>query len=353
MIPTKKILVTKFKHIGDVLLMTPLLRTLKEAYPGGKIIVAVNKGTEAVLKHNPDIDKLLVYDRGLKKKSLMEKFLGEWQFLQDIRQEKVDLCIELSGGDRGAILGILSGAKQRVGYAKGKKGLFLRNRLFTSVSYSNNTQKHMIIHNLDILKEIGIQSCNTDLVLKVMEQEKEGAKRCLNKWGIDLKQRLVIIHPTSRWLFKCWKDEYMAEISDYLVEKYQAKVIFTSSPVGKEVEKIENILAQLKYPVVNLAGKTSLRQLAALLEKSCLFIGIDSAPMHMAAALKISSIVLFGPSGYKNWGPLNKEAVVLSKELPCIPCGRAGCDDSKVSKCLDIITPQDVKEKIDKQFAAF
>ncbi|MFC2140520.1 putative lipopolysaccharide heptosyltransferase III [Candidatus Auribacterota bacterium] len=345
----KSILITKFKNIGDVLLMTPAIRALKESYPQARIVVVVNQETEAMLLHNPHINQLLTYDREVKKKKGWEKIKEEISLVKKLRSENFDLSIEFSGGDRGAILSFLSGAKIRAGYAKGKRGLLGRNFLFTHLSHSNNTKKHMIEHNLDLLKEIKLRGENKNLVLNLSKEEEQETERLLASFKLSsLKDFIVTIHPTSRWFFKCWKDEYIACVSDYLVERYGAKVIFTSGPMKKELDKMEQINSLLKHKVINLAGKTRLRQLAGIIKVSQLFLGIDSAPMHIASALNIPSIILFGPSGHKHWGPLNPEATILVKDLPCIPCGKAGCNDSKESKCLDMITPDEVKKVIDE-----
>lgn len=353
MITVRNILISKFKHIGDVLLMTPLLAVIKEFFPETKLLVAVNKGTEELLLHNKNIDKLLVFDRQVKKRNLKKKIKGEMDFVKSIRREKIDLSIDLSGGDRGAILSFLSGAKIRLGYTKGRKGMFFRNLLFTHLSASNNTKKHMIQHNLDILREIDITSQKKEMEIFLTKKEDEKIKKLFLSLGIQKDDLVITIHPTSRWLFKCWKDEYLAEICDYLTAKYQARVILTSANSSKELDKVSEIVSLLKHnKIINLSGKTTIRELAGIIKRSDLFIGIDSAPMHIASALKVPSIILFGPSGHHNWGPLNKEAAVICKEeLSCMPCGKDGCNGSKKSKCLEMITPGELCQAIDKKLA--
>ena len=141
----------------------------------------------------------------------------------------------------------------------------------------------------------------------------------------------------------------MAEIIDYLRDRYKAKIVMTSSPAEKELAKISNILGYIKSPekVICLAGKTTLKELAAVSKRCKLFIGVDTAAMHIAAAVNIPVIALFGPSGEHNWGPWGERHVVVTSDLSCRPCGEDGCNGSKFSKCLDIIKPEKVKRAID------
>jgi heptosyltransferase-3 len=153
---------------------------------------------------------------------------------------------------------------------------------------------------------------------------------------------LIHIHPTSRWLFKCWRDEAMAKVIDALEESGQARAVLTSGRGEKELEKIESILKACRTRPVNLAGRVTLKQLAALSRRSRLFLGVDTAPMHIAAAVGTPVIALFGPSGEFNWGPWGDGHVVIKKDWECRPCGKDGCEGSKRSRCLEEISEEEV-----------
>ncbi len=187
---------------------------------------------------------------------------------------------------------------------------------------------------------------------------------------------IVHIHPTSRWLFKCWKDEYMAEIMEWLLGR-NIIVIVTSSPEMREMEKAKKILSLVapNQRLLDLCGKTTIKQLGAVSEVSSLFFGVDSAPMHIAAAVGTPVIALFGPSGAFNWGPWDNESsrsgvrisgswnpyvrrngtqvfgehTVIQREQDCIPCGSDGCEGSKISRCLEEISVDEVRTVIEER----
>jgi len=142
------------------------------------------------------------------------------------------------------------------------------------------------------------------------------------------------VHPTSRWLFKTWTEEKNAALIAALVRDGH-RVVVTSAPDAREKAIVERILAQAGAGVVDLSGQLTLRELAALAARARLFFGVDSAPMHIAAAMGTPVVALFGPSGEHEWGPWKvAHRVVASDRHPCRPCGNDGCGGSKVSECL-------------------
>jgi len=326
----KKILVIKLRHIGDVLLTTPVFTALKENFKDSFVSVLVNKGTEAVLEKNPFIDEIITFDRSLKSYGALKKFAQELNFLKEIRKRGFDTTIDLTGGDRAAVISFMSGAKLRIGIKS--KG-FAGKKYFYTHLFEIDGKKHTVLQNLEVLTKFGIEVKSRKVLLNVSEEEKEWAKKLIPY------KKIVHIHPTSRWLFKCWKDEYMAEIIKWFIEKGFV-VILTSAPAEKEMKKIDSIMSFLKpsEQLINLAGKLTLRQLIAVSSISDLFFGIDTAPMHIGGALGIPVFALFGPSGAFHWGPWDNETsqepylerngiqrfgknIVIQRNWNCIPCG--------------------------------
>jgi len=125
------------------------------------------------------------------------------------------------------------------------------------------------------------------------------------------------------------------------------QVVLTSAPDKEELAMLEQIQGLLKRPVGSLAGQLSLKELAALIARAKLFLGMDSVPMHMAAALQVPTVVLFGPTFNNEWGPWQVRSRVMATEMSCRPCGRDGCGGSKVSECLSMILPDQVFAEIE------
>jgi len=166
----------------------------------------------------------------------------------------------------------------------------------------------------------------------------------LIKNGWNGNRKLIHIHPTARLKSKCWRPEGAADVINYLIQAGY-DVALTSGKDKFEMDIIEKILSITKYKPINLAGKTSLRELAAISSVSTIFIGVDSAPMHIAAAVDTPVIALFGPMPVELWRPWGNSHTVLIKYMECLPCGLDGCNGSGKSECLDNLPSEAVIEK--------
>ena len=337
-----KILVMKFRNIGDVLLTTPLIENLKINYPDAKIDVAVNKGTEEMLTLNPNISKIHIYDRNfVKKLPLLKKIKKEIIFIKKIKAEKYDLVINLTKGDRGAIIALFSGAKVKVGF----KENFLSNLAFTKSLPLKQGMKHQIEWDLDALRLLNGKIKRKKVSIYWDEEDNKKIN------SLNLPQKFIHFHPVSRWLFKCIDDKISAEIIDFIENELKTKVVLTAAPVEKEIKKIENILKLTSSNPINLSGKLTLKQTAALNKRALMFVGVDTAIMHIAAANNIPVIAFFGPSGAFHWGPWDNNLMksgytkkngfqtmgkhkVIQVDWDCAPCGKDGCNGSKISECL-------------------
>ncbi len=339
-LPPQRILCIKLKHIGDVLLMTPAIRALRRAWPETAIAALTPRGTEAILAGNPDLVGVFVHDpeAGIG---------GSWRTLRALRAFAPDLVLEMGQGDREAILGWLSGARRRVGYAPGRSGRW-RRALLTHLVPWNGVQ-HTVETNLDLVRACGIPAEASRPVLVVSAEARARMAARLESARLGPGQPLVVVHPVSRWLFKAWPELSCAEVISHLVRRHGVAVAVTSGPEAREMEPANRVLARVEACdsaglVINLVGRTTLPELAAVLERARLFIGVDSAPMHMAAALGVPIIALFGPSGEVSWGPWGDGHVVVSSPYLCRPCGQDGCLGSKRSDCLEAVSPQMVLE---------
>lgn len=378
----KKILVIKLRHIGDVLLAVPVFRALKETFPDAHISALVNSGTEDVLRGNPMIDEIISFDRNIKNLSLLKRYFSEIGFLGHFITKGFNMAVDLTGGDRAAVIAIASGAKYRLGW-KSKKGFIGKRYAYTHLSEPDGN-KHTVLQNMEVISRFGIDTKDLSIDFHIPEADRVFIENILKGRNIKGGDTVVHVHPTSRWLFKCWEDEYMAEIITWLLGQ-GIKVIVTSSPDKKEMEKAKKILSLVAVgdspdstasPVnpgqsphgsrlIDLCGKTTIKQLGAVSGASDLFFGVDSAPMHIAAAVSTPVIALFGPSGAFNWGPWDNKIsdsmnpyqkrngvqafgmhTVMQRDWECIPCGKDGCKGTKISRCLTDISPEDVKNII-------
>lgn len=351
-----KILVIKFRHIGDVLLSAVLAKNLKEAYPDAKVDYLVNAESREMLTLNPHIDEVLVYDRKKAKSSGLFGRLGyEFSLYADVRKRGYDIVINTTEGERGGYMALISGAKVRVGVAA-KKGVFAKFSPYTH-SFKLTLMRHLVESNLDALRAFGIEPRHKEVELFFAPSDEAKVDELLG----DTKE-FVHVHPASRWFFKCLSPAQNAQIIDF-IEALGVKVVITAAPDMKEQQMIDEILSLCKSEPLNLAGKLTLKQMAALSKKAKLFFGADTAAMHIAASQNTPCVSVFGPSGVFNWGAWDNESTecgytqknsvqrmgkntMFQVDWKCAPCGRDGCDGSKKSKCLLEYPLGEIEEEI-------
>ena len=334
-----KILVEKFRLIGDVLLTTPLLENLRHFYPDAEIHFALNRGCEEMIAQNPCVDKIHIYERDkIKNANIFKRIWCEFKFAMSLKKEKFDIIIQTTEGDRGLILAIICGAKEVIAYPTRHEYL----NKFITKSLENPYKKHIIEASLDGLYALGLTPISKKVRLYFDDFSEKFS---------DLPQNFIHIHLISSKFFKCISDELSAKIIDFCEIDLGVKVVLTGYKNEDEMKKNEQILSLCKSNPIKFFGNLNLKEVAFLNSKARLFIGIDTSIMHIAAANNIPVIAFFGPSGAFEWGPwdndLNKSAyasrngvqgmgkhIVIQHNEACVPCGQKGCNNSGISKCL-------------------
>ena len=350
-----KILILKFKTIGDVLLITPLIRNLKTYYPKSFIDVAVNSGTEDMLTLNKNISNIFVYPRErIRHKPLIKRIKSELGFLYNIKKNKYDMVIDLDYGDRGAIISIISGAHTKVG-SRSVGGFFIKNT-YTHL-LPERKGKHIVEVGLDALRSLKIPITDKKIELFWHTNDQSFIDNLI---GFN---DFIHVHPFSRAPWKEINVKSLAEIIDYRILDLGFQVIVTSSTNERELIETKKLVNLCKSKPIDLSGKLTLRQTAALNKKAKLFIGVDTAIMHISSANNIPVFAFFGPSAVDNWGPWDNNLqlstyarlggvqsngihVVYSENLDCIGCNQHGCNDELVSKCLNVLNNDSVKKNI-------
>ncbi len=347
----RRILVVKFRHIGDVLLTVPTLRAVREAYPSAYLAVAVARGTEGVLQGNPLLDEIIVSDRAGGGRRLFDRIGTEMAFVLKIRRMRFDLVIDLTGGDRAAILGLLSGARYRAATDPEGAGFWDKKYLYTHLQ-RRNPHLHTVEQNLAVVQHLGIDTQDRAVRMTLPPADQEWARDFLERHFIREPQLKIHLHPTARWLFKCWRDEDMAALIDRLTDEEDAQVFLTCGPAQAEIQKAKRIVEMAQRKPVDLIGKTTLTQLAALSQRCDLFVGVDTAPMHIAASVGTPVVALFGPTGQAQWRPWGEGHRVLQDNAGCDPSGPFGCARTKRCLCLEKISVDAVLSEIRAEIRA-
>ncbi|MGE5090271.1 MAG: putative lipopolysaccharide heptosyltransferase III [Candidatus Levyibacteriota bacterium] len=346
-------LVTKLRHHGDVLLTSPVFTALKKAAPHAEIDALVYRETAPMLANHPAIARIHTIDRDWKRQGMAAQIAGEWRLMRALRARRYDLLIHLTEHPRGLSLATLLSPRWAVTRERTSHDRAWRARYTHFYRLPRATPRHAVEANLDALRRIGVQpdAGSRRLVLVPGPAADAAIDALLAGRGLAAGG-FVQMHPGSRWLFKCWS----AERSAALLERITAdghRVVVTGAPDARERELVAAILAsvspQAAARIVDLTGALTLQELAALTARARAFVGVDTAPMHIAAAMGTPTLALFGPSGEQEWGPwMVASRVVVSTAHPCRPCGIDGCGGGKVSECLTTLTVDDVHA----QFAA-
>jgi heptosyltransferase-3 len=311
-------LIVKLGHHGDVLLATPVLGALKAHAPQLELDALTYAESEHMLAGHPALSRLFTVRRG---------WSNELRLFKDLRARRYDLLVHLSEHARGAWLGRGLGARHSVAPARADGRSFWRKSFTHLYPLVRGGRRHRVELNLDALRRIGLQP-------------DPGQRKVLFVPGAAAEQRVrtlveppfVHVHPASRWRFKCWPAAHNAELIDRLAAEGN-RIVITGAP--DEITFIGEILHRLKVALpVNLAGQLTIKELGALTARARLFIGVDSMPMHLAAAMGTPTLALFGPSGEAEWGPWNVERRIVTTTHTCRPCGFDGCGGGKVSECL-------------------
>ena len=300
----KRILVVKLDHLGDVILATPVFSNLRQAYPNAELHALTGTWSRTVLERHPDVNTVFDYNspafcRTGRPTSLKQVL----QLYQQLRRQEYDLMVELRGDWRTVWFAFLRLTPHRLSRA----ALQIANKL----GRSHFSGTHETTRNLDVLRHAGIPTSVQTATFSVTAEDKKWTSNFLAKHQIDRQNSLVAIHPGSPIPLKRWLPERYAELADWLIAQKRAHVLFIG--VRDEAPIVTEIQQFMQGDSINIAGKTTLTQLASILHTCNVFIGNDSGPMHLAAAVGTQTIGLYGPGDPTRFGPIGAQCETIEK----------------------------------------
>ena len=331
----RRVLVVKLRHLGDVLLTSPVFSCLKRHAPHIEVDALVYRDTAEMLSGHPDITQLFTVDRQWKRLGLLGQIRAESSLISALKARGYDLIINLTEHNRGVWLSRLLRPKFAVAPAGAFGWLF--NHSFTHrYPVVGGNRRHTVEIHLDSLRRIGVYPGPDERRLTLVSGADATAKvvRRLAEHGLA-ERAFILVHPGSRWLFKSWTVARMQELIRGLQDRGW-RVAVSAAPDQTEMAMVGAVLDGLT-DVVNFAGSLSLKELGVLIGRARLFVGVDSAPMHISAAMGTPTVALFGPSGDIEWGPWQVPSRIITADYPCRPCGLDGCGGGKRSECLEAI----------------
>lgn len=318
--------------------MYPFIRNLKLNIPDAAITALVNEGGEVFLKLLPDVSEVITVSR----KKIKGKFgvMAFIRFLREIRRKKFDTVFVLSNSDRPTIVGFFTGAKVRVGFRHDSwwRACLLTERL----RWEHEKRPHMIEYYLQALTDTGLTVFDRRLTINVPEDEIRGIRE---RFGILGKRdkKTILVHPGARTELRQWGPERFAEVINALSGDY--RIFLTGGPDERDV--VREVQERLTRPPEIVSNDLSLMEFAALCKFADLFVGNDSAPIHIAAGVGMFVIGIYGPTLSKYCRPWTDRSVLFDlSTLPCRMCDQVRCIQEEKQACLREITPTRVTEKI-------
>lgn len=329
----RSILIIQLGDIGDVVLSIPAFRTVRENNPQAKVTVAVRSKAHELISQIPWVDGAIAVNED--RRSPLGELRHQWEFFSLVRRHRFDLAFDLRTGTRGAILAYLSGARERVGFFD-PEGHW-RNRLFTRLyRLEYRLPHHVSVYYSSLLQAHGLTVSEEAPEIRVPPETRERAVKILQTAGVSAELPVITIQPFSLWRYKEWGIDKLVLLVQRILATCRASIAITGSPDERSrAEGVADLCGRDAGRIYNLAGKTSLGELSALIASSRLFIGLDSAGVHIAAAVGTPTVAIFGPSAPASWAPIGESHAFVQKDLPCVPCRQKGCDGSGVSRCLE------------------
>jgi heptosyltransferase II len=328
----KKILVMRYRFIGDTVLTVPFLRSLREAFPAAQIDLMLEPFSGQVIEGCPYVDRVIPFEfktihtySAAAERGKVAGYLHYWRL---IRNEHYDAAFVLKRSLSSALLVWLAGVPRRIGFATEGRSVLLTDR----VTYRHD--QHEVENFLDCLRvlDVPINSKTLELWPNPENDKKVAAIMAQTGWkDSDLK---VIIHAAASLPAKQWPLDRFAAVMAVLRDKHHARFVYTGS--AGDAELYRGIEKLGPFNGLDLCGVTNVRENLSVYKSADLFFGVDSGPMHMAAAVGVPVVALFGPTDERKWGPWGEGHTVITKRLSCYPCKPHKCADNECMKQISV-----------------
>jgi len=337
----RKILVIKLGAMGDLILVVPSLRMLKERFPDASITLLVDRKLVPIISTCPYLDDMILVDR-----KKLSNLLYLLKTARRVRREGFDMSVDLHNNKWTHLLAYLGGAVQRFGFARGKWG-FLLNRPDKTFEVADSPLRHQF----RVLSKAGVINFDDTLELWPKPESLEKAKQAIETLGPKDSTKIIgfVMGSSPKWPSKRWPTDHFMELAKRLFEKYDARIMLIGAP--EEADLGQPFYSFPAGKVLDLIGKTALEELPAFFGQLHLVVTGDTAPLHMAAAMKVPIVALFGPTDAKRHIPPGKKIAVLSHHLSCQPCYDGACKAQEKLACLTHISVEEVFENCQRMLS--
>jgi len=347
--PAKRIVIIATRQIGDVLLVTPLLRSVRHAYPEAQIDMVVFTGKHSILLGNPDCDQILC---------IPER--ASWRETRTlIRQllRRYDLALSTLTGDRPCLYALLAAPRRVLPLHSTHWNQAWKRGIAHAWTEFDDVNTHTVIQNLQLADLLEIPRCYEVVVPYAATAAQQLDDNLSFAWKTT---PYAVLHLTPMWRYKRWTEQGWAELVSYFADQGW-QIVLTGGPAQAELDYLASVTADFAVPVVNMAGRLNFAEVAELLSHAQIYVGPDTAVTHLAAATGVSTVALFGPTNPVKWAPWGKyhalqreerspyqrlgtqqvaNVLLVQGEAECVPCHQEGCERHRdsYSECLDTLS---------------
>jgi predicted lipopolysaccharide heptosyltransferase III len=343
----RKVLLIQLGDIGDVVWSEPTVRAFRETFPSVEVSVLARSGFGELFEAHTDVRR--IFNVPAVKGGIFADLVAQFALVGELRHERFDIVFDLRAGDRGAVMAWLTRAPVRVSHYYPQDIPIWRNTLFTHIVSPPPLEtlvQGAVEQTLRIVREFGVDTADRTPKLRLSDEVRRRVEVILRESGIDDGGRWVSVNPFSRWPYKEWPHERWVPVLNGLWERHQLAAVLVGSP--DERQKSTLLASRLSGPAFNLAGKTTLAELAGVLRLAALHVGVDSAAPHIAAAVGVPTITLYGPSDWRYWAPPGDRHLVVAPADECAPCFLKGCEGKGWSRCLEEMPVERVADAVEE-----
>lgn len=324
-----KILIRGTNWIGDAILTIPAIESIRATYPEAHIAVLAKPWVADIYKLFSSIDEVIIYE------SKYDNVRGVFRLAQLLKEKKFDAAILLQNAIEAAIISFAAGIPLRAGYSSDGRGILLTHRVQRNKKIK---QLHQIDYYLEMVKALGCVSVNRELHLET-KINRHDAQSVLQKYIPDQQKDIIGIAPGATYgPAKRWFPARFAAVADKIARTFACRIILlggkSDAAIAEEVRRLA------RTELVNLAGKTDLTEAVHLISQCGLFISNDSGLMHIAGALNVPTIAIFGSTNPATTSPAGNQSIVIHREVPCSPCLKETCPTD--FRCMELISAEDV-----------
>ncbi|MBC7837711.1 MAG: glycosyltransferase family 9 protein [Nitrospiraceae bacterium] len=325
----RHILLIKPSSLGDIVHAMPTCAAIRRAYPKARLTWLVKREWAGLVERIDGVDRVW---------SVKPTLTGWLSQVSPLRAEQFDLVMDLQGLFRSAAIGWFSGSPLLVGFANGREG---SPRFYSRRVSVPQSDMHAVDRYLLVAKAVGaVESGAPEFRFRIPQTDYDEVDRVLSRSGVTPGTSWVAMNVSARWQTKRWPPASFAEVADRLQQEGFGAVVMIGGP--DERADIAEVNRMMKTPAIDLAGATTVGLLPALLSRASLLITNDSGPMHVAAAVGIPIVALFGPTSAVRTGPYGVGHAVLTGKVPCSPCFSRTCHNTVSLECLKVVSPQQV-----------